>query len=57
MNGIVCLEMNFEIVYESILRPMPRGNAVDLTSPRQKPGSRKPHKIWIPAFAGMTLAA
>jgi hypothetical protein len=33
------------------------GNAVELTSPRRRPGARKPHEIWIPAFAGMTLVA
>ena len=31
--------------------PPPGDNAVELTSPRRKPGSRKPHEIWIPAFA------
>jgi hypothetical protein len=41
-------------VREWALRP---DNVVDLSSPRGKPGSGKPHHFWIPAFAGMTLEA
>jgi hypothetical protein len=35
----------------------PRLNPVELTSPQRRPGSRKPHEIWIRASAGMTLVA
>ena len=30
---------------------------IPVSSPRRKPGSRNPCRIWIPAFAGMTAGA
>lgn len=33
------------------------GNAVELTSPPPRRGSRNPHETWIPASAGMRFGA
>jgi hypothetical protein len=53
MRGLPGVKSAHGIVH---LHPRPLQKSVT-PSPRRKPGSSKPQKTWIPAFAGMTVKA